>query len=155
MAKTKKTDLQTQELARVLTQQRRLNPPRNSFHGLKPGEFFLLTTLLEAVPPGGSGIKVSELSNRLHVTPAAVTHLINDPEKTARVERVADPADRRIVLLRPTEAGRQVIAAANEQFYKFLKGLIEFLGEDDSREFIRLMSLTMTYYKDALDANKN
>ena len=155
MARTKKTDLQTQELARVLAQLRRLNPPRNSFYGLKPGEFFLLTSLLEAIPPGGSGIKVSELSHRLHVTPAAVTHLINDLEKTGRVERVADPADRRLVLLRPTEAGRQVIAAANEQFYKFLKGLIEFLGEDDSREFTRLMSLTMTYYKDALDAVKD
>ncbi len=155
MAQTKKTDLQTQELARVLTQLRRLNPPRNSFYGLKPGEFFLLTTLLDAIPPGCSGIKVSELSNRLNVTPAAVTHLINDLEKTGRVERVADPADRRIVLLRPTEAGRQMIAAANEQFFKFLKGLIEFLGEDNSHEFIRLMSLTMTYYKDALDANKN
>ncbi len=157
MAKTKKTDLQTQELARVLAQLRRLrlDPPRNSFHGLKPGEFYLLTALLDAIPPGGSGIKVSELSNRLQVTPAAVTHLINDLEKTQRVERVADPADRRIVLLRPTEAGRQVVAAANEQFYKFLQGLIEFLGEDDSCEFIRLMSLTMTYYKDALAANKN
>ncbi len=157
MAQVKKTDLQTQELARVLAQLRRLrlNPPRDSFHGLKPGEFFLLTTLLEAIPPGDSGLKVSELSNRLNVTPAAVTHLINDLEKTGHVERVADPADRRIVLLRPTEAGRQAIAAANEQFYKYLRGLIEFLGEDDSREFIRLMSLTMTYYKDALEANKD
>ena len=155
MARTKKTDVQTQELARVLAQFRRLNPPRDSIHELKRGEFFLLATLLDAIPPGADGIKVSELSNRLNVTPAAVTHMINDLEKTGRVERVADPADRRIVLLRPTEAGRQAIAAANEQFYKFLTGLIEFLGEDDSRELIRLMSLTMTYYKDALDADKN
>ncbi len=155
MARTKKTDLQTQELARVLAQLRRLNPPRDSIHGLKRGEFFLLTNLLDAIPPGASGVKVSELSNRLNVTPAAVTHMINDLEKMGHVERVADPADRRIVLLCPTESGRQMIVAAKEQFYKFLTGLIEFLGEDDSRELIRLMSLAMTYYKDALDADKN
>ncbi len=152
MAKTKKTDLLTQELARVLAQFRRLNPPRGAFHGFKSGEFILLATLIDSIPTGASGLKASELSNRLQVTPAAVTHLINDLEEAGHVERVSDPADRRIVLLRPTTAGLQLMEVANAQFLEILKGLIEFLGEDDSREFIRLMSSAMTYFKGKMDA---
>lgn len=152
MAKAKKTDLLTHDLARVLTQFRRSNPPRGAFRGFKSGELILLSTLIDAIPPGADGLKASELSNRLRVTPAAVTHLINDLEKAGQVERVADPTDRRIVLLRPTAAGRQLMEVANTQFLEMLQGLIEFLGEDDSREFIRLMSLAMTYFKDKMDA---
>ncbi len=43
---------------------------------------------------------------------------------------------------------------ANVQFLEILKGLIEFLGEDDSREFIRLMSSAMTYFRNKMDALK-
>lgn len=152
MAESKNTDLLTQDLTRVLAQFRRLSPPRGSFHGFKSGEFILLATLIDSIPPGSDSLKASELSNRLQVTPAAVTHLINDLEKAGHVERVSDPTDRRIVLIRPTAAGLQLTEAANAQFLEILRGLIEFLGEDDSREFIRLMSLAMTYFKGKMDA---
>ena len=151
MAETEKTDLLAQELARVLAQFKRLNPPRGSFHGVRSGEFILLATLINSIPPGADGLKASELSNQLQVTPAAVTHLINDLEKAGHVERVSDPADRRIVLLKPTAAGLQLMEIANVQFLEMLKGLIEFLGEGDSREFIRLMTATMTYFKSTMD----
>jgi DNA-binding MarR family transcriptional regulator len=152
LAESKNTDLLTQDLTRVLAQFRRLSPPRGSFHGFKSGEFILLATLIDSIPPGSDSLKASELSNRLQVTPAAVTHLINDLEKAGHVERVSDPTDRRIVLIRPTAAGLQLTEAANAQFLEILRGLIEFLGEDDSREFIRLMSLAMTYFKGKMDA---
>ena len=152
MAKARKTDLLAQELAQTFARFRRLGPPKGSFHGFKSGEFFLLATLINSIQPGSNGLKASELSAQLQVTPAAVTHLINDLEKTGYVERVSDPGDRRIVLLRPTEAGLKMMEVANAQFLEILKGLVEFLGEDDSREFIRLVSLAMTYFKSKMDA---
>ncbi len=152
MARAKKTDLLAQELAQTFAQFRRLGPPKGSLHGFKSGEFFLLAVLINSIPPGANGLKASELSNRLQVTPAAVTHLINDLEQAGFVERVADPTDRRIVLIRPTTAGLKMMEVANAEFVEGLKGLIEFLGEDDSREFIRLMSAAMTYFKTKMDA---
>ncbi len=152
MAKAKKSDQLAQELWRIFAQFKRLTPTRGSFHGLKSSEFFLLATLIDSIPPGSKGLKASELSNRLQVTPAAVTHLINDLENAGHVERVSDPADRRIVLIKPTQAGLKLREAANAQSLDALKGLIEFLGEDDSREFIRLMSAAMTYFKTKLGA---
>ena len=152
MAKVKKTDLLAQELARVLAQFKRLNPSRGPFHGFRSGEFILLATLIDSIPPGADSLKASDLSARLQVTPAAVTHLINDLEKAGHVERVSDPTDRRIVLISPTEAELQLMEVANAQFFEILKGLIEFLGEDDSREFIRVTSLAMTYFKSKMDS---
>jgi DNA-binding MarR family transcriptional regulator len=152
VATTKKTDLLTQELAQTFAQFRRLGLPKGAQHGLKSGEFFLLTTLINSIPPGASGLKSSELSNRLQVTPAAVTHLINDLEKAGHVERVSDPSDRRIVMIRPTAAGLKMMEVANVKFLETLKGLVEFLGENDSREFIRLIALAMTYFKSKLDS---
>ena len=151
MTKPNKIDLLTQELAKTFTQFRRLGPPKGASHGIKPGEFFLLTTLINSIPPGADCLKASDLSNRMQVTPAAVTHLINDLEKAGYVERVSDPGDRRIVLIRPTEAGLKMMEIANVQFLETLKGLVEFLGEDDSREFIRLIALAMTYFKSKLN----
>ena len=57
-----------------------------------------------------------------------------------------------LTLIRPTTAGRQMVELANAQFLGILKGLVEFLGEDDSREFIRLVSLAMTYFKSKIDS---
>ena len=147
MVKTQKADLLAQELAHTFSQFRRLGPPKVSLHGFKPVEFFLLATLIESTPPGAACLKTSDLSTRLQVTPAAVTHVINNLEKAGYVERVADPADRRIVLLKPTQAGLKMMEVANARFLKLSKGLVEFLGIDDSREFIRLVSLVMTYFK--------
>ena len=152
MTNIKKTDLLAQELVQTFAQFRRLGPPKGILHGFKSGEFFLLATLINSIQPGASGLKASELSAQLQVTPAAVTHIINDLEKEGYVERVSDPADRRIVLIRPTAAGLKMMEVANAKFEEGLKGLIEFLGEDDSREFIRLASLTLAYFKSRIDA---
>jgi DNA-binding MarR family transcriptional regulator len=152
MAKAKKADLLAQELAQTFAQFRRLGPPKGSLHGFKSGEFFLLATLISSIPPGAKSIKASDLSTQLQVTPAAVTHVINDLEKAGYVERVSDPTDRRIVLLKPTSAGLKMMEAANAQFLEMLQGLVEFLGEDDSREYIRLVSLAITYFKSKMNS---
>ena len=62
----------------------------------------------------------------MQVTPAAVTHLINDLEKSDYVERVSDPSDPRIVLIRPTKAGLKMMEVANAQFLDNLKGRWSF-----------------------------
>jgi DNA-binding MarR family transcriptional regulator len=151
LAETENVDLLAQKFVRVLTQFKRLGPPKGSIQGFKLNEVILLDTLVDSIPRGAHGIKASELSNQLQVTPAAVTHLVNDLEKAGHVERDSDLTDRRIVLIRPTMSGLRLIEIANAQLLETLKGLIEFLGEDDSRDFIRLMSSTMAYFKSNLD----
>jgi DNA-binding MarR family transcriptional regulator len=72
---------------------------------------------------------------------------MNVLERIGYVERVSDPRDRRIVLIHPTESGLAILEEAYQQMLAELTGLVDFLGESDSREFIRLFSQTLIYFR--------
>ena len=55
----------------------------------------------------GDGVPLGALAGKLHVSPRNVTGLIDHLERDGLVERVPDPADRRSVLARLTERGRE------------------------------------------------
>jgi DNA-binding MarR family transcriptional regulator len=136
-----------QEMASTMVQLNRLAFQHESFHELKRSEFIFMASLSIMDGPASDGVKASELSKFLQVTGAAVTHNLNALEKAGYVERVSDPADRRIVLVKLTNDGQQIMELANETFLDSLKGLITFLGEKDSMELLRLLALTMNYLK--------
>lgn len=137
-----------QELARTMTQFWRVSrPPHASFNGIKQSEFVFLLTLRHYTDCDAPGIRVSDLSSRLQITSAAVSHMINSLEGCGYVERVADPADRRVVLVKPTAKGEQIIKCINDEFLKYLTGLVSYLGEQDSKELVRLLSSALTYAK--------
>ncbi|MBD7913357.1 MULTISPECIES: MarR family transcriptional regulator [Clostridium] len=108
---------------------------------IKPNEFTLLMVIIERITPEVRGVKVSELSTILNITPAAVTHMINSLEKKKCLERLSDNKDRRIVLVKPTPAGKKAIESMKNKFFNNLKELIDFIGEKDSQELIRILSL--------------
>jgi DNA-binding MarR family transcriptional regulator len=90
-------------------------------------------------------LSVSELSNLLQITPAGVTHLLNPLEDVGCIKRLRDPKDRRVVLIGLTDKGQNIaddlIAGAQDK----LVGLIEHLGEEDSRTLVRLMLKMIEY----------
>ena len=134
-----------QELRQVLSQFRRIGWQAHADQEVRQSEFRLLFTLLEA---DAIGTKVSDLSMQMHITPAAVTHMLNSLEEGGYIERLADPADRRVVLVKLTDKGRQTVEARKAKFLEKLMELIGFLGEQDARELLRLVSAILTYFKD-------
>lgn len=67
--------------------------------------------------PRDEGMRMSELAERLQLTPGAVTQLVDQLQRLGLIERAPDPADRRAVRVRPTaaaeagyEAGRRLLA---------------------------------------------
>ena len=81
-----------------------------------------------AFVPRDEGMRMSDLAERLQVTPGAVTQLVQQLETMGLVERSPDPTDGRAVIVRPTpeaeagyEAGRRRIAEL-EQRWKDLAG---------------------------------
>jgi DNA-binding MarR family transcriptional regulator len=89
---------------------------------------------------------VTEISNLLQITPAGVTHLINPLEESGYVERRQDPNDRRIVRIGLTSKGLQVAQALVSEVQEHLIGLVNHLGEDDSKTLIRLMSKAIEFF---------
>jgi DNA-binding MarR family transcriptional regulator len=91
----------------------------------------------------------SELSGQLQITPAGVTHLLNPLEETGYIERLQDPNDRRVVLIGLTTKGKELARLFIAEAHEKLVGLVESLGQDDSRSLIRLMSATIEYLETA------
>ncbi|MBL4931879.1 MarR family winged helix-turn-helix transcriptional regulator [Clostridium paridis] len=114
---------------------------------IKKNECILLMLIDDRTCPGSKGIKVSELSTILDITPAAVTHMINSLEQKDYLERLSDKTDRRIVLIRPTDAGKQAIESMKTRLFNSLNELISFLGEKDSKELVRISNLVINFHK--------
>ena len=136
-----------QEMADMMIRFKKMNKMPVKSDGLRQSEVMLLNTIVRFSEADSIGIKPSVLSSRMDITPAAVTHMINSLETGGYIKRVADPQDRRVVLIKITEAGCEKLAKRREEFLKRLDGLVDFLGEEDSKELIRLVSKTHEYLK--------
>ena len=136
----------TQELLQILKHFSRLEWEQTPRGVLKPSECKLLGRLYFSLEGGKKTIKASDLSAQLGITPAGVTHLINPLEEGEYIQRLPDPNDRRVVLIGLTDKGSQfaqfLIADANQR----LIGLAEYLGEEDSKTLIRLISSILDYF---------
>ena len=137
--------LLAQEFMNILLQFRKITFPKHSNQKLRHSEFMLLFNLSNSIENDSMGMKVSDLSNKIGVTPAAVTHMINSLEKEEYVERMNDLRDRRIVLVRTTKKGNELIKSMMEMVFENMKDLIGFLGEADTKEFIRILSKTVVF----------
>jgi DNA-binding MarR family transcriptional regulator len=137
-----------QEFIKIIAQFKKLGFAKDQNMPLKNNEYMLLFTLSNCRKAGTSGMKASEISDTLNITPGAVTHIINSLEKKGYVERVNDFTDRRIVLIKPNEKGNEVITMMNSMFFQKLKNIIEFLGDGDTKELIRILSKTLKFIRE-------
>lgn len=110
---------------------------------LKPAEkhiIFMLKNIYEEKP-----VKPSEVAKKLGVTLPAVSHHINALEKSGYIERVQDPNDKRVLRINLTQQGKEIEEVLKQKFFKGLYDMVEFLGEEDSDELIRLMRKVADY----------
>ncbi|CAH1209993.1 hypothetical protein PAECIP111892_03369 [Paenibacillus auburnensis] len=120
-----------QKLFMALRQLRKAHV-HQAVEGHKPSEMTLLICLARKSRSAEEGLKVSEISRLLGITPPTVTQLINSLEAKDMVERQPDPSDRRVVRIRLTEQGRVITRKAREHMDASLNKLVEYLGEEES-----------------------
>lgn len=99
------------------------------------------------------GLMITEISKRLGLPPSAITPVINDLEEKGLIMRKNSPADRRIVLAQLTEQGIAFFEQKQEKFYKMSIALFNYLGEDDTREFIRIFAKASAFMESIKDEN--
>ena len=122
---------------------------------IRPSEFFLLSALNSLEGQETKGVKASELSTQLRVTPAAATHMLNSLEGVGYIARMADPTDRRIVLVGLTEKGKQYCLAKEKRMLGQFEAFVEFLGERDTRELLRISAAAYTFFKERRKENED
>lgn len=85
--------------------------------------------------PRGTGIRMSELAQRMQLTKGAVTQLVSYLEGHGYLERVPDPVDGRAVLVRPTEAANRGYELGRARLAEIEAGWEERVGKKCWRTF--------------------
>lgn len=81
----------------------------------------------------------SELGERLIVTRATVTGVVDSLERRGFVRRSANPADRRSVLVEITPAGLSVLQELRTLVHRNEKAWLGTLSDDELRSYIELL----------------
>lgn len=90
-------------------------------HGLHDGEFDLLATLYRSGEP--LGLTPNALRRAAVLSSGAMTHRLDRLESAGLVQRVVNPADRRSLLIRLTEAGRSALLGCLDEYLAALHQL--------------------------------
>ncbi len=105
--------------------------------------------LLGVLSDEGGCASPSLFARQLGLTPARVSNILSALEREGLVERGPSAGDRRRVEVRLTEKGREVDAHMNEALARRTADLLNALGEEDSRELVRILGRIVAVLGDA------
>lgn len=94
-------------------------------------QFFVLHVLAEA-----GALPVGEIAERCHVSAPTVSRMLNHLEASGLIERHVDPANRRVVRVVVTEAGRAAEAEMTHRFEAALESVLSPLTERELADLI-------------------
>src|SRR5256886_17563804 len=97
--------------------------------GMNPWSVDVLATLRRTGPP--YELTPSAIVQSLMVSNSAMTNRIDRLEEARWVERAPASSDRRVTMVRLTQTGRQVIAAAHEANLEAERGILSVLSSAD------------------------
>ena len=88
----------------------------------------------------GQPLHMSEIASQLISSPSGMTRIADRLEKDGLIERKTPPDNRRVVLVRLTDSGREVLAAADQAFRATLEeSFSSHLSEGELADLRRLM----------------
>ncbi len=133
-----------QKMMRLAYDMRQRSEPRGRKKmTMNSRDMMILHGILHLNPEGM--IKMNQIKDHFHVSPAAVSQGIRSFEQQGRVERVILESDRRSVYIRITEKGRILMQQKEQEFCDQLSEYFRYLGEDDSLALIRILERTIGY----------
>lgn len=135
---------------RLVAMMRRMHKAqwKHTAQGHKPSEMTLMICLANQAEFSDEGLKVSDISRILGLTPPTVTQLINSLEAKDMVRRQADPLDRRVVRIKLTEGGEAVTLKVKQHRDEMMNRLVAHLGEQDSVKLADLLLKVYDFIKD-------
>lgn len=92
-----------------------------------------------------NGILLSKVRNKIKLAPSTVTPIITSLEEKGLIERKIDKKDRRNIYIYLSEKGEKFTENVNDRWRSSLKGYIDYIGEKDVLEIIRLINQTKEY----------
>ncbi len=99
---------------------------------LTPASGLVLSMLADAKTP----LPPNEIADRLIISRATVTGLLDSLERRAYIRRLPHPSDRRMILAEITETGRQAAREFRPIVHQHQKEWFEVLGETEQQQFL-------------------
>ena len=112
---------------------------------IRKSEMFALMTIGKLILKYPDGIKLSTLSKTLNLAPPTVTPMINSLEESGFIIRVGSKQDRRVLFIQLTEMGQTFLTEKEKHFKSNIQALVEYLGQEDTKELIRLVRKTANF----------
>jgi DNA-binding MarR family transcriptional regulator len=108
--------------------------------GGKPGQSVLLFMIRKHEAQSQTGLRVSDIACRLHVTASNVTQMVTDLEEKGLVERKMGSSDRRVVEVSLSPEGRRAVDGMRRPYFEKMEELVLLLGEERARTLIGLLA---------------
>ena len=99
---------------------------------------FMLESLNKNHPEADQNVYLHELQDILHISKAAISQIANNLENKGYLFREINKGNRRKLTVTLTPEGREAMRQAEIEFDKTLSEFFVLLGENDSREMVRL-----------------
>lgn len=93
-----------------------------------------------------SKVSLADLRKRMELAPSTITPLIAGLEEKGFIERNIDKEDRRNIYLEISSKGKEHMNHVQKQIKLSLSEYINYMGDTDTKELIRLMSKTTEFY---------
>ncbi len=127
-------DQMAQEYMETMFYMRKVNSHKE-IHDSVHGENFVLFFISQ----NGGKVIPSDISNEMGISSARVAAALNSLEKKGLIIRKIDTEDRRRILIDLTDSGREQVDNHYRMVMNMVKNMLQYLGENDAREFIRIM----------------
>lgn len=102
---------------------------------------FIMLDMIQRWAKDSEGIYVSEIARELRVSTPAVSKMLKGLEEKEYIERKTDQKDRRNTIVLLTEEGEKVRKRVLNEMEAFLQQVIERMGEENTKELVRLLEL--------------
>jgi len=119
----------------LYTESRRLTKGMAARYGLT-GPQLTVVKMLESL----GDMSLSELSERIHAQNSTVTGIVDRMEREGLVVRARSTRDRRIVIIRLTDKGRDLAREVPLQPAEILRAALSSLSATESQELLRILS---------------
>lgn len=126
-------------------------PSGESMIKMSEGENRVLSFLLS----NGASAHPSQLSRSMSVSTARIAALLNRLEEKGMICRSCDPTDDRKIIVTLTEKGYSKISSIIEDTVFDISKILETLGEDDAKEYVRIQKKLLTISVDKKGSDHN
>ena len=91
--------------------------------------------------------RMTDLARLINVTTAAITGVVERLVKSGYVERISDPADRRIIKVRHTSKGGKIVQSVAGQRKKVISRMFGIISQAEREEYLRILTIIRDHLK--------